>query len=414
MIKILINVYACSPHTGSEPGMGWNWCINLAKYCEVHIITEGEFKAYIEEALKKLPQASNMYFYYNPVSEEVRKMCWNQGDWRFYRYYKKWQYKTYQLAKEIVEQKNIDILHQLNMIGFREPGYLWKIESIPLVWGPIGGLKKFPVNYLEGAGIKYQLFNRLKNFLNLYQLNNDIRVNKALKRADVLISSIPDSHNALKKYKRLDSVIISETGSYPTNSGFSANRFFSKKLNLLWVGKFDFRKQLLLALKSIARANNPDIILHVVGSGSKQQEISANKMVETLGIKNQVIFYGSIPHVMVLKKMKKMQVFFFTSVSEDTSTVVLEAISNQLPVLCFDACGFGAIVNEKIGVKIKLSSPEKSVSEFSSKLNYLFENRDLLKEMSINCIEGQLELSWDNKAKKVVDLYRDALGKNRA
>ena len=44
MLNILVNAYACSPNMGSEPGMAWNWCVNLAKYCELHIITEGEFK----------------------------------------------------------------------------------------------------------------------------------------------------------------------------------------------------------------------------------------------------------------------------------------------------------------------------------------------------------------------------------
>ncbi|SFB69735.1 Glycosyltransferase involved in cell wall bisynthesis [Zunongwangia mangrovi] len=411
MLKILINAYACSPHTGSEPGMGWNWCANLARYCEVHIITEGEFRGYIEEALKTLPQASNMYFYYNPVSDEIRNMCWNQGDWRFYGHYKKWQYQTYKLAVEIVKEHNIDILHQLNMIGFREPGYLWKIKYIPLIWGPIGGLKQFPVNYLKEAGLKFQLFNRLKNFLNICQLRFDSRVNKALRGADVLISSIPDSYKALKTYKGKDSLIIPETGSYPSDIKISTGRFFSKKLNILWVGKFDFRKQLPLALKSIAQINNPNIILHVVGSGTKQQEASAKLIVDTLGIKNQVVFYGNCPNAIVLKKMKQMQLFFFTSVSEDTSTVVMEAISNQLPVLCFDTCGFGAVINDRIGVKIKLTSPEKSVLDFSSHIDYLSENRHVLKKMSINCIELQKELSWDNKARKVIELYRRTLNK---
>ncbi|MFC6860087.1 glycosyltransferase family 4 protein [Zunongwangia atlantica] len=409
MLKILISAYACSPHTGSEPGMGWNWCSSIARYCEVHIITEGEFREYIEEAQKTLPHASNMHFYYNPVSENIRNMCWNQGDWRFYGHYKKWQYKTYELAVDIVKKQNIDILHQLNMIGFREPGYLWKIKHIPLVWGPIGGLKQFPVKYLKGAGVKYQIFNRLKNFLNIYQLRCDARVNKTLERADVLISSIPDSYEALKKYKNKDSVIIPETGSFSSNINVSSEKFFTKQLDLLWVGKFDFRKQLPLALKSIAQTSNPNIILHVFGGGSKEQEYKAKQMVATLGIKKQVVFYGIQPNDVVLTKMRQMQLFFFTSINEDTSTVVLEAISNQLPVLCFDACGFGAVVDDKIGVKISLSSPEESVVEFASRLNYLFKNRSLLKEMSNNCIERQLELSWDNKAKKVVALYKRAL-----
>ena len=48
MLKILINAYACSPNMGSEPGMAWNWCSNLAKYCELFIITEEEFRDKIE------------------------------------------------------------------------------------------------------------------------------------------------------------------------------------------------------------------------------------------------------------------------------------------------------------------------------------------------------------------------------
>lgn len=56
LLSILINAYACSPNMGSEPGMAWNWCVNLAKYSELHIITEGEFRNEIEAALPTLPQ----------------------------------------------------------------------------------------------------------------------------------------------------------------------------------------------------------------------------------------------------------------------------------------------------------------------------------------------------------------------
>ena len=54
MFSILINAYACSPGMGSEPGMAWNWCVNLARYCELHIITEGEFKDKIEASVKSM------------------------------------------------------------------------------------------------------------------------------------------------------------------------------------------------------------------------------------------------------------------------------------------------------------------------------------------------------------------------
>ena len=407
MLKVLINAYACSPGMGSEPGMAWNWVSNLAKFCELYIITEGEFRDKIEDVVPTLEQGKNMHFYYNPVSDEIRKMCWNQGDWRFYKYYKEWQWKTYCMAKDICLKQNIDVLHQLNMIGFREPGYLWKLSKeidIPFVWGPIGGLKQFPTAYLQGAGLKMKLFNRLKNFLNIWQLKNDKRVSEAFETAKLLVSSIPDSYKAIKRYKGLESIVIPETGCF-LSEDISMDRFDEKEFYVMWVGKFDFRKQLPLALKAIAMTSNPNIILEVYGSGSDEQVASAKEHAETLGIQNKIVWHGNQSNDVVMNAMRQAQLFFFTSVSEDTSTVVLEAVSNRLPVLCFNACGMAAVIDDKVGRKIPLTTPSKSVQDFSRMLNELEGNRDLLKQMSENCKQRQIELSWDEKAKTMVGWY---------
>jgi len=411
MLKILVNAYALSPHTGSEPGMAWNWCLHLAQYSELHIITEGEFKPFIEEALSTLPERDNMHFYYNPVSERIRKMCWNQGDWRFYKHYKKWQFKTYKIALQICSTKQIDILHQLNMIGFREPGYLWKIKHIPFVWGPIGGVKQFPINYLNDANIKTELFVRLKNIISVQQLKYDSRVNKALKKANLLISSIPDSYNAIQKYKGLESVIIPETGCFPTEN-HSNDRFKVKTFEVLWVGKFDFRKQLPLALKSIATANNLNLKLHIYGSGSTIKVKQMKKIARELGIANQIQWYGNQNHNVVLKAMQKAHLFFFTSVSEDTSSVVMEALSNNLPVLCFDACGMATVIDNKVGRKIPLTTPEQSEIHFAEHLNNLNQDRPLLQILSANCEVRKKELSWARKATQVFSLLEE-IGKNK-
>ena len=416
MLSILINAYACSPGMGSEPGMAWNWCVNLAKHCELHVITEGEFRERIETVLPTVPQERNLHFYYNPVPDEVRQMCWNQGDWRFYRHYKKWQWKTYLIAKEICRKRKIDILHQLNMIGFREPGYLWKLSretGVPFVWGPIGGLKQFPVEFLKEVDWKIKLFNRLKNCINVLQIKYGCRVNNALKTADVLISSIPDSYKMIKKYKHLESVIIPETGCYALQNIEIATEDSKKKgLSLLWVGKFDFRKQLGIAIKAIAKAKElKDLKLTICGSGNDLQIAQYKQLAQDLGIDGQISWLGNIPNDKVLAEMKKADLFFFTSVSEDTSTVVLEAVSCGLPVLCFDACGFGYVINDKVGIKIPLTNPEQSVKDFADRIEYLYSHRDVLSEMSKNCRQRQEELSWGNKAKHMIELYKDCLFK---
>ena len=413
MLKVLINAYACSPGMGSEPGMAWNWVKNLAKFCELHIITEGEFREKIEAVVPTLEQGGNMHFYYNPVSDEIRKMCWNQGDWRFYKYYRQWQWKTYLMAKDICEKERIDVLHQLNMIGFREPGYLWKLSKesgVPFVWGPIGGLKQFPTAYLKGAGLKMQLFMRLKNFLNIWQLKHEKRVDEALKTAKLLISSIPDSYRALKKYKGLESIVTPETGCF-LSGDISTSRFDTEEFHVMWVGKFDFRKQLPLALLAVALAKNPKLKLDVYGSGSVGQVEMAKRMGEELGISQQVIWHGNQKNDVVMEAMRKAQLFFFTSVNEDTSTVVLEAVSNRLPVVCFDACGMSAVIDDSVGRKIALSHPSQSAHDFARILNELEGDRSLLKHLSENCKQRQMELSWEVKARKVVEEYERIVGK---
>ena len=394
--------------------MAWNWCVNLAKYCELYIITEGEFQDKIETALASLPQGGDMHFYYNPVSDRVRKMCWNQGDWRFYKYYREWQLKTADIAREICRREQIDILHQLNMIGFREPGYLWKVSQetgIPFVWGPIGGLKQFPINYADTGGLKMRLFLALKNRINIWQLKNSSRVDKAFRQASLLISSIPDSYRAIKKYKHLESVVIPETG---TNIPYFNGQchFDSEIFTILWVGKFDFRKRLDLAIKIMKHVEGvyASVVLKVLGTGSERQIEEVKKLASVLGVKN-VEWKGNLPHDDVQREMRHAHLFLFTSVSEDTSSVVLEAVSNNLPVICFDTCGMSAVIDEKVGIKIPLTTPQQSVKDFADKITYLYEHRDVLKQMSENCAERAEELSWDNKARQVVELYEKAVRK---
>ena len=409
-MKILINAYACSPGMGSEPGMAWNWVSNLAKSCELYIITEGEFREKIETVVPTLEQGGNMHFYYNPVSEEIRKMCWNQGDWRFYKYYREWQWKTYLMAKDICQKEHIDILHQLNMIGFREPGYLWKLSEengVPFVWGPVDAKDKFPVAYLDGAGLKTKLFMRLKNFLTGIQLRYSKRVLLAARQSSVIFSASSNSQRSFKKYMNIDSPLLNETGCYVQDHPI-VDKTDKETFDVLWVGKMDFRKQLALALQTVAKSENNKLRLHIMGGGDAE---SYQSLAKSYGIADKCIWHGAVSHDEVQDIMQKSDIFLFTSVAEGTPHVVLEAISNNLPVVCFDTCGQGDAVNDKVGRKIPLSFPCQSVSDFAKLLNELEDNRSLLKQLSENCKERQQELSWEEKAKTMMEWYEKILRK---
>lgn len=130
-----------------------------------------------------------------------------------------------------------------------------------------------------------------------------------------------------------------------------------------------------------------------------------------MSVDDKCEWYGKVPHEDVFKLMQDAHIFFFTSVSEATSTVVLEALQCNLPVICFDTCGFGAVVNEKIGRKIKLSDPHASARAFASVIRELSKNRGMLRELSANCMNEIQKLSWDYKAKQVLSIYSQVLKK---
>lgn len=413
MINVLINAYAMAPNWGSEQGMGWNWTIQIAKYCKVFVITEGQWCDDIEEALKTLPQASNIKMYYNPVSDKVRKMCWNQGDYRFYYYYDKWQKKTLEIARQIIAENKIDVIHQLNMVGFREPGQLWKIEGIPYVWGCFSGFNPMNLAFMKDMGWKHDVASKLRSWINWYQVRYTPKVRHAFQHANALITTTPYCQKVIKQVYNKDAIIINETGVHggcvPVEM---INRNEDNTFNLLWVGRFIKTKKLDIALKTLANLKKyKNIKLHVVGFGMNSEEGFYKSMACDLGIDNMVVWHGKQPNDIVQQMMRQMKLFFFTSIDEATSTVVPEAIQNRLPIVCHDACAFGALINNSIGRKIPPINPETSITEFSRIIENLYLHQEILNSMT-NSFEPVAELlSYENKGKMVYEIYKQLTGK---
>lgn len=410
MLNILVNAYSVSPTWGSEPGVGWNWIIEIAKHNKVFVITEGEWKDEIEAYVSKLAYRDNIKFYFCPVSQKVRNMCWNQGNWYFYVEYNKWQKRVYKIAKQILASERIDLIHHLNMVTFREPGYLWKFDK-PFVWGPISGCSMDQLNFLSG---KAKAKGTIKNLINWVQIRLDNRVRRAVKKSSLIITPKKDTQKTFKIVFGVDTLLLQETGIKGNIPILRKPTSEYGDLNILWVGRFIETKKLdiaIMTIKLLSDAGIKNVKLHVVGFGLNDEERKYREMVENLGINEFVVWHGKQPNDKVQTLMQEMDLFLFTSISEVTSTVVLESLQNHLPVLCHDACGFGSVITNSVGRKIPLVSPRRSVIDFAESIKELNDKRYLLDEMQHNFDEVVSKLTYEYKGELMTKIYQDIVKK---
>lgn len=176
------------------------------------------------------------------------------------------------------------------------------------------------------------------------------------------------------------------------------------------MGKFDFRKQFDLALDtvSLVKESGATFEFHVVSpiDSDVQRQMLTNKIARK-GLTANVVLHGRIPNARVHELMQVSDVLLFTSIMEGTPHVVLEAIQNNLPVICHDACGHGDVVNESIGIKIQVSSSKKAPTAFAKAMLSLITKPWKLSSMKRSAIIRQHQLAWDNKAKSVMEIYND-------
>ena len=405
-LKILISAYACSPYHGSEPGMGWNFILGLSKYHEIHVITEKlKWKSNIERYFNGNPPKNlNFYFIEKRRNKKFRKI-WPPS---YYFYYRLWQKEAYNLGKALNLEHNFDIIHQLNMVGYREPGYLWEIDK-PFVWGPIGGLENTPWRYLPTLGFQGLVHYLGRNIYNLFQRNFSLRVRRAIRRSNSsIIAATPGNKNLIKQIWDIDSHLICEVGNVADKAELNLN--FRLELNepfrIIWSGQHIPGKNLPLLLNAVKNLSF-DFELHILGDGIMQQKWQ--KIAKKFSIEEKCKWHGWLNRDIAISVMHKGHVLCITSLCDLTSTITLEALSVGLPIICLDHLGFSEVVNEKCGIKIPLESPISCTSKISNALELLEKDEMYRRKLSIGAFKRSQEYDWDSKIKKINKIYFELL-----
>jgi len=407
-LRILICAYACSPYRGSEHAVGWGFINTLARSdCyELWVIAEEKFKKEVDQYIKEHPNFpdSVKFFSLRRKRNKVLKKIWPPS---YYWYYNRWHREAFSLAKELHKKVQFDIVHQLTMVGFREPGYLWKLDA-PFVWGPIGGFVQMPLRFLSILGPYGTIYYLGRNIMNYIHMRFLRRPKLAAEKAGSgLISATKETADWVKKYWRKESHVIYEVGISDVFVN-EVNRRKDKELRLIWSGKYLPRKALPILLYALSMLpKNTNYKLDIIGSGPEEKRWK--KIAFNLGIYDRCIWHGWVSRKEALEIMRKGHVFILTSLQDLTTTVVLEALASGLPVICLDHCGFSEVITEECGIKIPVTNIEDVAKNITRAIKKLEDDENLRFKMSEASIRRAKEFKWDKKVEKLKRIYKEVI-----
>src|SRR5215213_4258487 len=189
--RVLLSACSFCPNWGSEPGVGWRRATEIARYCDVWVLTkkdgmEPRIAGYIEEH-GPIP---NLEFVYVPRQPWELTVAQN---WPLKHIaYRRWLRRAYRVAERLHAEISFDIAHHVTFNGFREPSYLYKL-GIPFVWGPVGGAQNYPWRFLRGAGRAGAALEATRSILNVVQLHTSQRVRAAGRSAAAIFAANPEN-----------------------------------------------------------------------------------------------------------------------------------------------------------------------------------------------------------------------------
>lgn len=251
---------------------------------------------------------------------------------------------------------------------------------------------------------------------------NKIMMNLILRNASKLcVTSLDYANNSLIKdiVKNNDNVV-------EIPNGVSLDKFnleikpitlkrkygLDKKEIILFVGSLDkahyFKgvDYLLKSLKIVDRTKvNPFLV--IVGEGELKEHYI--KLSQELNIESNVKFVGKVSDNELAEYYKLSDLVILPSITmgEAFGLVLIEAMASYTPVIASDLPGVRTVVDN--GVNGFLVQP-KNIEQLSSKIEYMLQNREMLKKMATNGRKKVEEkYSWTNIVKKLENQYKDAL-----
>ena len=413
-MRILLSCYYFSPYRGGEAAVGWKYATGLAALGHEVTVLYGDLSGNMPMKADLVRYSAETALPHNliPVhvapeacTRVIHDLHGRPGLFFLYYFaYRRWQQSAYRMAQALHQKSPFDLAHQLTIIGYREPGYMWKL-GIPFFWGPINGAAMMPFGFIRSFGWRGRYQHSVRNVLNWIQMRLPSRSRTAAKAATKIWAVTEEDRQMVEDVWGLKADLMIETGATPSPEARIKHRDASEPLCLIWCGICEARKSMNFIIDALAGLpQDMSWQLDVIGDGPERERWQRDATAK--GLASKIHWHGRVPHAKAQGLMAAGHALVHSSVKEGTPHVVLEAMAVGMPVICHDACGMGVAVDENSGLKVPMRDPKTSVAGFRDAILRLWSEPDLLAKLSKGACHRAQHLSWETKVRQVADAYR--------
>ena len=416
--EILVLAYAVSPTRGSEYAVAWNYITHMSRYHNLTVIcgTSGDHLGDLDELKRYLAQSpmENVTFELVEPSRIANILNYpNRKGWFPYMFYAAfgcWQRSAYKHARKLASTHHFDLVHTLGPIGYREPGYLWKLD-MPRLWGPIGGITNYPRILFDILTPKVKTRFIIRAMGNTMQRNVNARVRKAFRANDVVLACTTETARQIKKYFGVDSEYMPENCIDDTMlTGQAKADRFDLPMKLIFVGRTDENKAVILPLRALTQIRHSDKVrFDIIGDGPAMPALKA--FVADNNLDGIVRFHGRLPRAEAIGLFANANLNVISSLGEANTTVIFEALANGVPTMALDHCGMHDVITDECGVKIPVGNPEQVVADMAAAIDRLVENPELVRKLAEGAARRAKTYSWEEREKRFNELYDEAITK---
>ena len=405
--RVLISAYACEPHRGSEPAVGWNLVRQMARHCDVWVITRANNRSAIESELGPSP-CGNPRFAYFDLSNWAR--FWKEGKRGVYLYYYLWQIGAWRLARRLHREIGFDIVHHATFATYWMPSFLSGLP-VPMVWGPVGGGEATPSSMYGTFALRGRLSELLRAAVQAVG-RCDPFVRRTARRSAIALASTEETAARLRQIGARDVRVLTVVGLPREEMAFLGRTPLRDggPFRMAGVGLLLHWKGFALAIRALARLRRivPDAELWLIGDGPARPRLQA--LANTLGVASAVRFTGAVPRAEVFRMLSECDVLVHPSLHDSGAYVCAEAMAAGRPVICLDLGGPALQVTPECGIKVPAENPEQAVSDLATAMQTLATNEPLRRRMADGARRRVREhLCWERKGERILSIYDDVL-----